>query len=185
MIFGERIRLRAADREDLPRFTAWLNDPEVRTGVSMIMPLSLVEEEAWFEKLQQASPYERPLVIEVAEGDHWIPIGDCGYHAMDWRNRSAELGIFIGEKNYWNQGYGGEAMRLLLKHGFNVLNLDRIFLRVFSNNLRAIRCYEKIGFVHEGCFRQAEFQDGKYHDVMIMSVLRSEWNANQRDDAGK
>ncbi len=66
-------------------------------------------------------------------------------------------------------------MRLLLKHGFDTLNLNRIYLRVFSNNVRAIRCYEKAGFVQEGRFRQAHYQDGEYWDVLVMSVLRSEW----------
>jgi RimJ/RimL family protein N-acetyltransferase len=66
-------------------------------------------------------------------------------------------------------------MRLMLQHGFDTLNLNRIFLRVYSNNLRAIRCYEKAGFVQEGCMRQAHYQDGNYLDILLMSVLHSEW----------
>jgi RimJ/RimL family protein N-acetyltransferase len=85
------------------------------------------------------------------------------------------LGIFIGDKRYWNKGYGTEVMRLLLRHGFSTLNLNRVFLRVFETNPRAIRSYEKAGFVFEGRMRQAEFIDGKYCDVILMSVLRSEW----------
>ncbi len=67
-------------------------------------------------------------------------------------------------------------MRLLLQHGFDTLNLNRVYLRVYANNLRAIRCYEKTGFVLEGRMRQAQYQNGEYLDILLMSVLRSEWD---------
>jgi RimJ/RimL family protein N-acetyltransferase len=85
------------------------------------------------------------------------------------------VGIFIGEKRLWNQGYGTDAMRLLLQHGFNTLNLNRVALDVYDTNLRAVRSYEKAGFVHEGRKRQAIFKDGRYVDILQMSVLRAEW----------
>jgi RimJ/RimL family protein N-acetyltransferase len=175
MIYGERIRLRAPEREDLPRFVAWLNDPDVRTNLAISLPLSLVEEERWFESMLQQSPPEHSMVIEIREGDGWKPVGNCGFHVIDWRSRNGEIGLFIGEKALWNQGYGTEAVRLLLRHGFNTLNLHRIALRVFETNPGGIRAYEKAGFVLEGRFRQAEYQDGRYIDVLYMSVLRSEY----------
>lgn len=176
MIYGQRLRLRAVEHSDLPRFREWLNDPEVTAGLLVALPLSLADEEAWFENMQQRSPSEHALVIEVrGEGDEWAAIGNCGFHAIDWRCRTAEVGIFIGEKSRWNQGYGTEVMRLVLRHGFNTLNLNRVALEVYESNPRAIRSYEKAGFVHEGRKRQAMFKDGKYLDVLLMSVLRSEW----------
>jgi RimJ/RimL family protein N-acetyltransferase len=72
-------------------------------------------------------------------------------------------------------------MRLLLKHGFETLNLHRIFLRVYETNPRAIRTYEKVGFVHEGRMRQALYRQGQYHDILLMSVLRPEWDSNNRE----
>ena len=89
------------------------------------------------------------------------------------------MGIFSGDKDYWNQGYGSDAMRLLLKYGFNSLNLNRIYLHVFDTNPRAIRAYEKVGFVHEGRLRQDIFLNGSYVDVLMMSVLRSEWTTEK------
>jgi RimJ/RimL family protein N-acetyltransferase len=175
MIYGERIRLRHVEREDLLLFVNWLNDPEVRQGLALYLPLSNAEEENWFEELLKRSKDEQPLVIEARGEAGWVMIGNSGFFRFDWRNRSAELGIMIGDKRYWNQGYGTEVMRLLLQHGFKTLNLHRIFLRVFENNPRAIRAYEKAGFQHEGRMRQAEFQDGKYWDVLLMSALFSEW----------
>ncbi len=175
MIYSERIRLRATERSDLPAFATWLNDPEVYEGLSLLLPLSLEAEENWFETMLKSPREEQALVIEIRQGEGWKVIGNCSFMHVDQRNRSAEIGIFIGEKSCWNQGYGTEVMRLLLKHGFESLNLHRIFLRVFETNPRAIRSYEKAGFVHEGRFRQAEYRHGQYHDVLIMSVLRPEW----------
>jgi RimJ/RimL family protein N-acetyltransferase len=175
MIYGNRIRLRHIEREDLPLFVKWLNDPEVRQGLAMFLPLSMVEEEDWFEKLLKRPAEEHPLVIEAQNGEQWSVIGNLGLFGIDWKNRQAELGIFIGDKAYWNKGYGTEAVRLLLKHGFQTLNLHRIFLRVYTNNPRAIRSYEKAGFIHEGRLRQAEFREGEYLDVLLMGVLRPEW----------
>ena len=175
MIYGDRIRFRHAERVDLPQFVAWLNDPEVRQGLAMHLPMSQANEEEWFENMLKRPKDEQPFVIEMKSGEGWEVIGTCGMHAFDWRNRSAELGIVIGEKRYWNQGYGTETMRLLLRHGFDTLNLHRLFLRVFENNPRAMRAYEKAGFVHEGRMRQAEFSNGEYVDVLFMSVLRPEW----------
>ncbi len=175
MIYGERIRLRAIERSDLPQFVEWLNDPEVLAGLSMYLPISQVDEEGWFNQMQSLPADQHPMVIEVRSQDGWAPIGDCGFNAIDYHIRSGEIGIFIGRKDLWNKGYGTESMCLLLKHGFNTLNLNRIFLRVYESNKRAVRSYEKAGFVHEGRMRQAQFSDGKYEDVLLMSVLRSEW----------
>jgi diamine N-acetyltransferase len=181
MIYGERLRLRATEREDLPRFVAWLNDPEVRQFLLLNLPLSLVDEEHWFEQMQKRPQAEHVLVIEASLPDEvnsastWTPIGNTAFMDINNINRSAEIGIFIGEKWLWNKGYGRDTMRLMLKHGFETLNLNRIFLRVFEQNLRGIRAYERAGFQHEGRLRQAEYKNGRYCDALIMSVLRDEW----------
>ena len=178
MIIGNQIRLRAIEREDLPSFVRWLNDPEVRRGLSHVMPLSLAEENDWFDGVLKRPVYERPQAIEIQpdpKKDEWIFVGNCGYISIDWLNRLAELGIHIGEKKYWNQGFGTKAIQLLLLHGFESLNLHRLWLRVFETNQGAIRSYEKAGFKLEGKFREAQYLEGKYVDVMIMSVLSSEW----------
>lgn len=85
----------------------------------------------------------------------------------------------IGDKSAWNQGCGSEATHLMLQHGFENLNLHRIYLRVYQNNPRAIRAYEKVGYIHEGRMRQAIYKNGKFEDVLLMSVLRSEWDATK------
>ncbi len=102
-------------------------------------------------------------------------IGGCGFFNLDDRNRSAEFGISIGDKTCWDKGYGTEAVRLLCRHGFDTLNLNRIYLRVLETNPRAIRAYEKAGFTHEGRQRQAWYKDGRYLDFLVMSILKEEF----------
>lgn len=181
MIIGDRIRFRAVEREDLPNFLEWINDPEVKQGLGVYLPLSMMDEEAWLEGVRKRPPDEHNLVIEVKEKGTeegqttWRMIGGCGYFKLDNRNRSSEFGIMIGDKSYWNQGYGTEAVRLLVKHGFDTLNLHRIYLRVLENNPRAIRAYEKAGFTHEGRQRQADYKNGRYLDLLVMSILKEEF----------
>ena len=180
MIFGERIRFRAVERGDLPTFVRWLNDPNVQQGIMIYHPFSQAQEENWFEGMIKRPVEQQVMGIEVKSrpdengAENWKLIGTIGFAELSWRNRSAEFGIMIGEKSYWGQGYGTEAVRLLSQYGFNTLNLNRIFLRVYEDNLRAIRAYEKAGFTLEGRMRQAEFRHGKYLDVLIMSLLRGD-----------
>ena len=180
MIYGERIRLRGAEKDDLKSFILWVNDPEVTKGLTIYLPMTMWEEENWFGNLARRPQPERPLAIEMRIEDGWKLIGNSGFHEIDAVARSAEIGIMLGEKSIWNQGYGTETMRLLLKHGFETLNLNRIQLHVYEDNLGAIRAYEKAGFVHEGRKRQALYKHGKYKDVLIMSVLRNEWEKQEK-----
>lgn len=177
MIYGKRIRFRAPERKDIPAFIEWLNDPEVRHGIAAFLPMSIAREEQWFDNMLARPIETHPFAIELRKSSKWILIGTCGLHDIDWISRKAEIGIMIGDKRQWNKGLGTEAMELILKHGFETLNLHRLYLKVFADNPRAIRTYEKAGFVHEARLRESHFSDGVYKDDLIMSVLRSEWAA--------
>lgn len=177
MIVGKKVRLRPIERDDLPRFVEWFGDPEVRRHLLMYLPFSLAQEERWFENLLERLERQTDvlLAIETADGVH---IGNVGLHSIDWKNRNAEFGIAIGEKAYWGQGYGTDATRTLLTLAFGEMNLHRVFLRVDTDNLRGIRCYEKVGFQREGILRQVGFKGGAYHDQYMMSILESEFEIN-------
>lgn len=177
-LHGKRIRLRAAEKEDITAFLRWINDSDVTENLMLVSPMSRFEEEHWYEAMMKQPTSEHVLVIEVRDtspNEGYRPIGTCQFHNIDWRNRSGEIGIMIGEKTFWDQGYGTETMRLLLEHGFNTLNLHRIWLQVYAKNKRGIHAYEKSGFQHEGKYRQAHYQHGQYYDVFLMSVIKDEW----------
>ncbi len=175
MISGAHIRLRPIEREEVPLLARWFNDPEITQWIRITYPMALGEEERWYEQMLQRPPELHPLMIDVETDEGWLPIGNCGFNQVSWVDRSAEVGIVIGEKRFWSKGHGGSALRLMLRFGFDHLNLNRICLEVHADNARGIRSYEKAGFVHEGRKRQDTYKNGKYEDTLIMSVLRSEW----------
>jgi diamine N-acetyltransferase len=186
MIQGKRIRLRRNERNDISRFVVWLNDPDVRRYLSLNMPISMANEEQWFDNMLKLPAAEQPFAIEIRktspenETDAWQVVGNCSFMDIDHIAHSAEVGLFIGDKSYWNKGYGTEVMHLLLHFGFRTLNLNRIFLRVDEANKGGVRAYEKAGFVHEGRLRQSVYRDGEYDNLLIMSVIHSEWNPGDK-----
>ncbi len=173
MIYGEKVRLRGIEREDIPTFVRWFNDPEVRQYLLMYEPMSKVKEEKWFESgLERRNDFL--YAVEARVDGQWVHIGNVGLHNVDWKNRTAIFGIVLGEKEYWGQGFGTDATRTMLKFAFREANLHRVELEVFDDNPRAMRCYEKAGFVREGTRRQNLFRDGQYHDAHIMGILADE-----------
>jgi len=176
MIEGKKTRLRPIEQDDLPRFVAWFADPDVRRHLLIYMPFSLAEEEQWYQGLLErtARREEVTLAIETSEGMH---IGNIGLHAINWKDRGAEMGIVIGEKGYWGQGYGADAIRTVLGLAFREMNLHRVYLRVDVDNERGIGCYEKAGFHREGTMRQVVYREGQYVDQHLMSILRPEFEA--------
>ena len=170
MLQGDLVVLRAVERNDLPNFVRWLNDETVLEYFGQIVPLSLEQEEKWYEDtLQDSSACAFSVDFE---GKH---VGGAGFNQIQPRHRNAEVGLFIGVPGLWDRGLGRDVMRTLLRYGFQQLNLHRIYLRVYSENRRAVHLYEKLGFQHEGLWRQAEFRNGRYHDILWMSLLRNEW----------
>jgi RimJ/RimL family protein N-acetyltransferase len=170
-IVGKKTRLRAIERSDIPPFVHWLNDPEVTQYLAMYMPMSQAQEERWFEaQLEQRDGFI--LGIETFDGKL---IGNLGLINVDWKNSQALLGIVIGEKEYWNHGYGADAIMALLGFAFKQMNLHRVHLATYEYNERAIKCYQKCGFRLEGRMRQAHFYGGRYHDELVMGILREEF----------
>jgi RimJ/RimL family protein N-acetyltransferase len=172
MLKGERIILGPVKREYIESYLKWLNDIELTQYLNIYRPLTRMEEEDWIENLKNRND---TIVFSISLLDN-THIGNCGLHQIDWKNRIAEVGIMIGDKELRGKGYGTEAMELLLEYGFNTVNLNRIQLRVFDYNIRAINSYKNVGFKEEGRIRQAMFKSGKYHDMFLMSILREEWH---------
>lgn len=178
MLYGEHVRLRAIERGDIPTFVRWFNDPEVRRYLLLFGPMSEAEEERWFEaQLDSKDQFLFCIDAPVEEdgGEEWVTVGNMALSHVDWRNRAAVMGIALGEKGFWNRGYGTDAVRTMLGFAFDELGLNRVELDVFEFNERAIRCYEKVGFRQEGTRRSALFKEGRFHDIHLMAVLREEF----------
>ena len=175
MIVGRNVRLRAVAKDDLPRFVEWFSDPDVRRFLDMYLPFSLAQEERWFEDLLERMERREVVMLTIEAKDHDAQIGNISLFDINWKDRHAELGITIGDKDYWSQGYGTDAIRTILELAFDQMNLHRVVLRVHADNARAIRAYEKVGFQHEGDLRESVFRDGIYYDMVLMGILDKEF----------
>lgn len=173
MLQGEKVILRPYTREDLPRVWQFRTDVEVELagGGDPPKPLTLQQVEAEYEKNEFI--FQEGFAIE-ADGKL---IGYCGLFHYDNLAQNCELGITIGDRDYWGRGYGRDAVCLLLDYGFRMRNMRRIWLECKSSNERAQRCYRSCGFVEEGRLRQQTWCNGTYHDKVYMGILREEWNA--------
>lgn len=171
-LVGNNIYLSPRNGEDYEKFTEWLNDFETTDYIgssSAIMPL-LGEKKYFEEHLGDVASF----TIVTLEDDR--PIGAIAIEDINSTRRCGTLGIFIGDKESRNKGYGSEAIKLLLDYGFNYLNLHSIKLNVFDFNKRAIACYKKCGFKECGRLRENYFLNGKYYDTIIMDILSNEFD---------
>jgi RimJ/RimL family protein N-acetyltransferase len=175
MLEGKTVRLRPVDVADLDADYRWMNDTEVTRYIAMRYPVSRAQEQEWLAA-RPANSYASgaTFAIETKDGVH---IGNTGLHDPHHEHRSATLGIVIGEKDCWSNGYGTDAIVTLLRFGFAQMNLHRVTLHVFDFNERAVACYKKCGFRIEGTLRENYYGEGAYHDVIVMGVLRDEFDA--------
>lgn len=179
LIRGERVFLRPAEREDLPRFVRWLNDAENAQYLAIRSPLSLPLEEKWFETMLSAQG-KSDYHFVICRRDDEMPIGTIGLHRIGWENGDAAVGIAIGERAFQDQGLGTDAMNALVDFAFGELRFERLELDVYAFNARAERSYLKVGFTREGTMREAHLHHGTHVDVHRMSILREEWDALPR-----
>lgn len=178
MLQGERVTLRAVEREDLPLLWAFNNDlaVELAGGGDPPMPQSLARLQAEFDASAAKGGRDGANFAIEVEGRL---LGGCGLFNSNDTDRTAELGIGIGDRDCWGRGYGREAVRLLLDYAFRLRNWRNVWLRVWGNNARAIRAYHAVGFVEEGRQRAQVWSAGAYHDLLLMGVLRDEWADRQ------
>jgi RimJ/RimL family protein N-acetyltransferase len=173
-LLGDRIYLSPRNSEDTEIFTQWLND--FKTTDYLGRSGALISLDGEKEYLSQNNSPEATFVI-VTIGENKM-IGTVSLEKIDWLNRSATLGIFIGEENFRNDGYGTEAIKLILEYGFKYMNLHSIKLDLMEFNQRALRCYGKCGFKEYGRRRKCKFINGKYYDTICMDILEDEFTGD-------
>lgn len=172
MYYGEKVCLRAYKQEDIPLATEYVNNKELKDLLvtTIPFPMTIWEEDQWIKSQKSNNEGIYNFAIEDYSTGRYI--GGCGIQNVNWLARVATVGIMIGDKNYWGNGYGTEAMKLLLNFIFNDMNINKVRLGTFSFNERAIKSYKKCGFEIEGVLKNEIFKNGKYYDEIIMSVFR-------------
>ena len=180
---GENVYLRPVEPRDLDGpWTGWLNDFEVtrflETGV---FPTTRESLERYVETVV-GNPQNVMLAIVDRKSD--THIGNIKLGPIQWIHRRADMGILIGDKEFWGRGFGREAVALITDYGFRRLNLHKITLGVYADNEPAVRMYQKLGFRIEGTLKEHLFSDGRYHDKHVMGILSAEWSGPPRGAAG-
>jgi RimJ/RimL family protein N-acetyltransferase len=171
---GKLVHLVAVDPEkDAEALVGWNRDSEYSRLLSDNPAYQWAPKEVkeWMENQKGDQLYS---IRTLAENRL---IGTIGLSGFDWVARHAWVGIGLGEREFWGQGYGTDAMRVLLRYAFQELNLNRINLNVFEYNERALKSYLKCGFGLEGRIRQAMLREGRRWDIIYMGILKSEWEA--------
>ena len=165
-LIGKKCYLSPIDVNDSDKFTGWLNDMELSINLQLYGGVINSESEKIF--LTDLSKDHNYSIIDNEKNEL---IGNCGFMDIDHVNQIAETGIFIGNKNYRNRGYGTEALSLLIDYGFKALNFHNIMLKVYEYNKAAIRCYEKTGFKQMGTRREALHRNLQKHNIIYMDIL--------------
>jgi RimJ/RimL family protein N-acetyltransferase len=174
-LLGERIELRRHARENYRLYGEWYGDPEIwRLTSWAASPLSPSAVERLFED-RELSPTDDSFAIHLKGEEE--PVGVISLMNISEANDSAELSVIVGHPEDRHQGYGAEAIALILRYGFEDLGLNRVGLSVFEFNEDAISTYEKLGFRKEGRLRKAVKRDDTFHDAILMGISRSEWEA--------
>lgn len=168
---GERISLHTVEESDLEFLQAGVNDPAVREYLTLRRPVNRADEREFLEAQVQGDDQIHLLVVG-ADG----PAGTVGLGPIEADAGRAEIGIWLQEKD-WGRGYGREASRLLVTHGFEALRLHRIEAQVLAGNEASRALWESLGFEHEAVHREAAYLQGEYVDVHRYAVLETEWAA--------
>jgi len=180
-LHGQRVRLAAINMDkDLAPMAAWSQDSEfLRLLQSNFARHWTAPELRQYLEDEQGTDELNPgayfFAVRALADDRLL--GTLDLMIPGWAHRDAWIGIALGDRSDWNQGYGREALRLLLRFAFVELNLYRVTLSVFGYNPRAIRAYEKLGFMHEGRQRERLRRDDQRYDLLLMGLLGSEWQA--------
>jgi RimJ/RimL family protein N-acetyltransferase len=169
-IVGEKLFLRPLSQGDLPLIVKWSHDKEISLLTDGGYPDSLTEAAQWFAELS-VNRQARAMMICLADG---TPIGNLELAEISWRTGEAEVRIRIGERDFWDQGWGAEALNLLLEIAFNKMRLQSLYLRVYSFNQRAIHCYSKVGFKPRGsvCYG---IRGQEKRELMLMTIKKKQY----------
>ena len=175
-IVGDKVYLSPMNSDDYLKYTEWLNDYEIAKGVNQYVNMvTITGEKEWLEK----GVNEKYNFAIVCMKDDEL-LGNISLMNVSFIDKTAELGIFIGNRNYHSNGYGSEAIMLLLNYAFNHINLNNIMLKVYSFNTGAIKAYEKCGFKTFGVWKNSHYFNGEYVDEIFMNVLKDDFYKNEK-----
>lgn len=174
LLQGSGVLLRPFNKDDISdKYISWFNDPEV-TRFNSHGEVEYTRERA-LEYLAKTVSQKENLVLAIIAKESGEHMGNISLQHAHLVNRNAEFAILIGDKSYWGKGLAKEASRLIIRHGFEALNLHRIYCGTSVENLPMQRLAASLGFIEEGRRREAMFKRGKFLDVIEYGLLRKDF----------
>ena len=167
---GKKIRLRTLEKRDLKKSLVWLKDPSVNMYLSQnFRDYDEKKEIKWFKFIRSS---KNDIVFAIEDIKTNLHIGNCALHNINWEKGSCELGIMIGEKDYWDRGYGSDAVKSIINLSMSILKLTNITLNVYKYNKRAIKVYKKCGFRLIETQEKDHFYGGRFWDTLVMELRK-------------
>ena len=173
----QRLVLRPLAEADLPKLTHWINQPEMRLFLSVRTPNSLAAERAWLESVTRSGNPPQDIVFGIVHKKGSRLIGVTGLHQIDWINRRAVTGSYLGAAADRGKGYGKETKLALLEYAFNTLDLRKVNSEANANNIASQKCLLACGYTQEGVRRQHLFIQGRPVDLVLFGITQAEWRA--------
>ena len=171
---GDNIYLSPISVDDVEEYAEMVNDIKVSVGLGYLSYTNIIDFQSEKEFLISVKK-EKMFAVRLLENNELL--GNIGFNSLDIINRNGALGVLIGNPKYQRKGYGTEALKLILDYGFSFLNLRNISLSVFEYNEPAYNLYKKVGFKEAGRLRKAVEIMGKTYDVIIMDMLKEEFQS--------
>lgn len=176
-IEGEQINLRKLKRSDAPSIYQNANDKLIAQYTTLPRPYKLDDAYSFIRKTHQKLNKNKAFELGIELKETKEIIGMISIAKVDYDNKNAEIGYWLGKK-YWRRKIMKEAIKLLLNFGFKKLKLIRIYAKVFHPNISSAKLLEKLDFQCEGRMRKMILKDGKWMDVLVYSILSSEFKLN-------
>ena len=176
MIKGTQVGLRAVEKEDLPYLRDWRNLSNFRKYFREVRELSLMDQEAWLDSIQNSKNSNFMFTIVDLKSNK--PIGAAGILYVNWIIRSGDFSFYIGENEAYidNEGQAREAAQLLIDYGFKNLNLNKIWMELYEFDSMKLQLFkDEFNFIQDAKLRDNCFENGKYFDSFIISLLRTEY----------
>lgn len=179
MLKGDKVYLTAVEKGDLEQLRDWRNNPDFRKHFREYRELNMTMQDKWFEQKVAGDP--TTMMFSIRRNSDGQLLGCCGFVYINWVHRNADLSLYIGWNNAYidGEGYAEESCRLLFDHGFNELNLNKIWTEIYEFDAKKKALYDKLGFNQDGLLRQNYFYDGRWWDSRILSLLAEEYRGRK------
>ena len=173
MFEGKFVTLRALEKEDLPSLKEWRNSLHVRKSTREYKLLNMINQKNWFESIHQSNP-PKDIMFGILNRRKKL-IGVTGLTYIDWKNRNSEISIYLSTINWQTKPEAKEVINLVMEYGFEELNLNRLYVEIFSLMKENIKLFTKMKFFKEGQLREKIWRQNKWWDTLIFSKLAKEY----------